>query len=579
MKHFKKFFSYLVALTMVLSLAAFTGVKVHAENAAEATTYTLTLKGTAKDHTYEAYQVFKGDLSGDTLSNIQWGTGIDSTKKDKLISALKGDNTLKDKFGSVTDAASVAEALEGVASNSAEMDAFAQVVGQYLSTTSTSKSSTVNDNKTEITGLAAGYYLVKDKDGSLDGKSDAYTKFIVQVVGNAESDIKSGVPTVEKKVKDTNDSTGETSNWQDSADADFNDNVKYKITGTMPSNIGSYTSYQYIFTDTMSKGLTYKASDSDNNVKNYEIYFYANKDDAAKDAKVKGVNITDSFKDNGEGESVTNSSDAKYNGGKKFTWTCSDLKSINSLKDEKGNSKLTENSAIVVYYEAKLNEGAAIGAAGNPNKVDLTYSNNPNKGGEGETGKTPEDKNIVFTYKLDVNKYKDNKNDVNNKTDEAEFKLYKEIKGTNDKPDSVNEVTLTKANKVYSAVRLDDGVYILQETKAPDGYNKMDGSVKFGSTTYENAKEFTISAKHDTTSDDPKLTELTGGNVKSGEATFTFTPDTSAGLLTADVVDKKGSILPSTGGMGTTLLYVAGGILVACAAAYVVMSRKHSTNK
>ena len=104
-----------------------------------------------------------------------------------------------------------------------------------------------------------------------------------------------------------------------------------------------------------------------------------------------------------------------------------------------------------------------------------------------------------------------------------------------------------------------------------------------GSTTYENAKEFTISAKHDTPSDDPKLTELTGnvtsGNVTSGEATFTFTPDTSAGSLTTDVVNKKGSTLPSTGGMGTTLLYVAGGILVACAAAYVVMSRKHSTNK
>ena len=414
-----------------------------------------------------------------------------------------------------------------------------------VKTVPSSKGSTVID------GLAAGYYLVKDKDGTQKDTQDAYTKYIVQVVGDTTAAIKSGVPTVEKKVKDINDSKGETSDWQDSADADFNDNVKYKITGTMPSNIGSYKSYQYIFTDTMSKGLTYKASD--NNVKNYEIYFYANKDDAAKDAKAKGVNITESFKDNGEGDSVTNSSDAKYNGGKKFTWTCSDLKSINSLKDQKGNSKLTENSAIVVYYEAKLKEGAVIGAAGNPNKVDLTYSNNPNKSGEGETGKTPDDTNIVFTYKTVVNKVdQDGKTPLKG----AGFTLQKKVNGAYT---DVKVFTASNAT-TFEFTGLDDGKYKLIESTTPAGYNTI------------TPIEFTISATHNETSDDPQLLTLSG-NKTAGEATFTA--DKGAGSLTTNVVNKPGSILPETGGMGTTLLYVLGGVLVALAAAYVIYTKKH----
>ena len=551
MKHFKKFFSYLVALTMVLSLAAFTGVKVHA---ADGTGYTLTLNNNngKTDHTFEVYQIFTGDLSGDTLSNIKWGNGV---------------NTQKEGF-SLGDAAEKAEELATSKNQDVDAKAFAESLQSYLQNGIEKK--VLAGGKDSITRLAAGYYLVKDKvddkgKSTQNGKEKgATTSYILQVVKDTEAKSKLDVPTVEKKVKDTNDSTGVTSDWQDSADADINDTVEYQITGTMPANIADYTSYKYIFTDTMSPGLTYTASTDTQ--KNYKVMLYTSALDTT------GTDVTSAFSEDVK-EATSND---EYKGGHKITWSCSDLKSKDLTK------KATKDSKFVLTYNATLDKkSAVIGSAGNPNKVDLTYSNNPNKGGEGETGKTPEDKNIVFTYKLDVNKYKDNKDDVNNKTDEAEFKLYKEIKGTNDKPDSVNEVNLTKANKVYSAVGLDDGVYILQETEAPAGYNKMDGSVKVGSTTYENAIKFEISATHDTTSDDPKLTELTGnvtsGNVTSGEATFT--PDTSAGSLTADVVDKKGSVLPSTGGMGTTLLYVAGGILVACAAAYVVMSRKHSTNK
>ena len=123
MKHLKKLAALLLAvvMTMAMSMTAF---------AADATTYTLTLTGTTTGHTYEAYQIFTGNLSGTTLSNIEWGTGVKDT--DKLVAALKADNTLKATFGSVTDAASVAEALSA-AKDDAVARAFATVVSQYLS--------------------------------------------------------------------------------------------------------------------------------------------------------------------------------------------------------------------------------------------------------------------------------------------------------------------------------------------------------------------------------------------------------------------------------------------------------------
>lgn len=498
MKHFKKFFSYLVALTMVLSLAAFTGVKV---NAAEtpATTYKLTLTGTATGHTYEAYQVFTGDLSTNkdgkkVLSNVKWGTGVTYTGTESAADVAKalGDGTmtiaqLQEKLTLTTPAKTVASA----------------------------KDSTVID------GLAAGYYLVKDKNGTQANTQDAYTKFIVQVVGDTEAKVKSDVPTVVKKVKDTNDSTGTTSDWQDSADYDIGDDVPYQVTGTMPNNIADYTTYKYTFTDTMSKGLTY----------------------TAKNAKITigETDVTSSFK-----ETVT----ANTDGTTTVTWDCDNLKGIK-------NVTLAENTTVVVNYTAKLNENAVLGSAGNPNEVDLTYSNNPNKGGEGETGKTPKDKNIVFTYKTIVNKVDQDKKSLAG----AAFKLEK--KQSDGSYKLVKEFTAGTETS-FEFKGLDDGDYKLTETTTPAGYNTIAPI------------EFTISAEHDADSADPKLTSLSG-SVTTGEATFTA--DKDAGSLTTDVVNKKGSTLPSTGGMGTTLLYVAGGILVACAAAYVVISRKHSTNK
>lgn len=504
------------ALSAILAVAMALVLVPASALAADATTYTLTLNNTVTGHTYQAYQVFSGDLNDSTLSNVQWGSGIDSTKTADLIAALKADDTLKATFGNVTDAASVAEALSKASTDDAVAKEFAQVVNNYLASTPQKEVSST-DKTTAISGLSAGYYLVKDKDSSLStDKKDAYTRFIMEVVKDVTANVKSDVPTVEKKVKDTNDSTGETTGWQDSADYDINDDVPYQITGTMPSNIADYTTYKYVFTDTMSKGLTY----------------------TAKSAKITidGNDVTSSFK-----ETVTKNDDGKTT----VTWACTDLKAISGVT-------LNANTKIVVTYSAKLNENAAIGSAGNPNEVDLTYSNNPNKGGEGQTGKTPKDKNIVFTYKTVVNKVDQDKKSLAG----AGFTLqkkqsdgtYKDVK------------TFTAGDQTtFEFDGLDDGDYKLIESTTPAGYNTI------------TPIEFTISATHDVTSDDPKLLTLSG-DVTSGTATFTSS--TENGSLTTNVVNKKGSVLPSTGGMGTTVLYIGGAALAAAAAFGIYQLRK-----
>ena len=108
------------------------------------------------------------------------------------------------------------------------------------------------------------------------------------------------------------------------------------------------------------------------------------------------------------------------------------------------------------------------------------------------------------------------------------------------------DITKTADGKYTASFkRVDDGKYKLVETKTPAGFNTA------ADTTFE------ITADHDVESDNPQLTVLkintTAGN-------------TTTGTVTADVVNQKGSNLPSTGGMGTTVLYAAGAAIVLVAA-------------
>ena len=507
MKHIKKLASLLLVLVMVFALAttAF----------AEETAYSITINNSAKDHTYEAYQIFTGDLSGTTLSNIVWGSGVSEAGQTAL-----------------GDAAAKAETLK----TEADAKAFAKAVAPYL-TTAAGSANTVTDGKYVISGLAAGYYLVKDQDGSLTGDNDSYTEYIIQVVGNVTATPKSDVPEVQKKVKDINDSTDTTkTDWQDSADYDIGDSIPFQLKATLADNVSSYTTYKVVFHDTLSKGLTYN-----------------------NDAKV--------YIDGTETNGFTVTATVNADGTTTLTVSCDDVKALGA-----GNS-----SVITVEYTAKLNENAVLGSAGNPNEVYLEYSNNPNKSekGNNETGETPKDVVIVFTYKTIINKV----DSENKPLTGAAFKLEKLIKGKDGAADTwttVKEFTVDETTTSFTFSGLDDGQYKLTETKTPVGYNTIDPIY------------FVIEATHDETADAPTLKTLNAyltdanGNkqteMKDGESVNIDlgTVDLTAGSITTTVVNKSGSKLPSTGGIGTTIFYVLGGVLVLAAVVLLVTKKRMS---
>lgn len=375
--------------------------------------------------------------------------------------------------------------------------------------------------------IAQGYWMFADVT-ELDGEYDANSLVMVDTKG--ESDItvnpKVAIPTVEKKVKDIEDSEDNsiTDNpWHDSADHDIGDSVPFKLTATLPSNAQYYQSYTMIFHDTLSPGLTLKPG----TVK-VLMYETKHKADADTDLNDFAKDVTANFL-----LTTTDLSD-----GCTFEVGCQNVYTIDGV---------TKDTAFVVYYEATLNENAVIGAAGNPNEVYLEFSNNPYEEG---TGKTEKDKVIVFTYKLVVNKTDSHDNPLKG----AGFTLSKKnLDGTYT---VIGEELTGEDMTTFTWTGLDDGDYKLEETTVPEGYNKMADIV------------FSISATHDETSDDPKLKSLDGGLMGIG--------DVSTGTITKAIVNNTGTVLPETGAEGTFLLITASTMFVMVAVVFMVTRKKMS---
>ena len=492
MKLFKKIAGFILAFAMILAIAMPSVVM------AADTTYKLTLQNTVEGHTYEVYQVFSGTLSTKNnkkvLSDLKWGSGV---KADAYT------ETAKAKAETLTDE-TTARAFAKELVNQKKLSAATKTV---QSTTGT----------TEIAGLAAGYYLVKDTDSSLANKNDSYTAYILQVVGDATTSVKSDVPSSEKKVKDINDSTDtETTEWQDAADWDIGDEVPFKIEGTLPSNYDKYKKYTLKFHDKEEEGLTFKSETVKVFIDNTEI--------------TEGFRVVVNPEDNDTFDVV-----------------------FDNLK----TTSAKNNSVIRVEYKSVLNEKANLGKPGNKNTMYMEFSNNPNNEQGGEFGKTPDDTVIVFTYKVDVNKV----DEQGNKLTGAEFTLEKKIKGTKDTWKAITKVSRT-AGDVFEFKGIDDGEYRLTETRAPANYDKLSDPIYF-----------TVTAGH-VDGANPYL-DTFSGNITSGNVgTMTFTANKDSGILSTKVVNKPGSSLPETGGMGTTILYVAGAVMILAAGAFLVMQKK-----
>ena len=200
MKKFKKLISCMIAAVMILAMGVTAFAAQPGGDTGEQPAYTITINNDKDNgnHTYEAYQVFAGDLAegSSTLTNIEWGEGVNGTA---LLAALQADGPLKDYFADAQTAEDVAAALadEAFQYDNSLTQAFAKVVGANLSGTVAGTSAKSGQAYT-ITVKEQGYYLVKDKDASLDEETAAYTRFILKVVNDVTVNPKTDIPEVEK---------------------------------------------------------------------------------------------------------------------------------------------------------------------------------------------------------------------------------------------------------------------------------------------------------------------------------------------------------------------------------------------
>ena len=375
--------------------------------------------------------------------------------------------------------------------------------------------------------IAQGYWMFADVT-DLGDDNAANSLVMVDTAGHNAITItpKTAIPTVEKKVKDIEDSEDDsiTDNpWQDTADHDIGDSVPFKLTGTLPSNAQSFTSYMMVFHDQLSAGLTLDAS-------SIKVYMYDTKHKADVDTDMNAFakDVTAFF----------SAKTADLADGCSFEVGCANVFGIEGV---------TKDTVFVVYYEATLNDNAAIGAAGNPNEVYLEFSNNPYDEGTGETEK---DKVIVFTYQMVVNKTDSHGHELEG----AGFTLYKkDLSGTYN---ALGEELKGEDMTTFTWKGLDDGDYKLEETTVPEGYNQMEDIF------------FSISAEH---TNDPTvlaLTSLDGGLMGTGEV--------STGTITKNIVNNTGTVLPETGAQGTFLLISVSTLFVMVAAVFMVTRKKMS---
>ncbi len=329
---------------------------------------------------------------------------------------------------------------------------------------------------------------------------------------SAEVTLKADKPSIDKKIDGDTDGDKTTNDLVDYNTATVGEKVPYVITSKVPDMTG-YTSYTYTVTDTFSAGLTFN---------NDVVITVGDK------TLTKGTDYTVTV----DGQKVT-------------------IDFINF-------KQYAKDAEITIKYTATVNENAIVGVEGNPNAADLTYSNNPQDATSKET--TPDE--IVYTYLVDL---------IINKTDEngdalagAEFAVKQgetTIATGTSKDDGKVEFTWT------NGVGLKDGeTYTIVETKAPDGYNE--------------AKDitFTVTCTDPTTGTDCDWSATTAKDTADKKViTFTVTDTAEADdYFETTIENTTGSLLPETGGMGTTILYIVGAILVVGAVVLLISKKRMS---
>ncbi len=545
MKRMKKIMALLLGLVMALAMCM----------TAFAADTSLTINTTA-GHTYKIYQILKGDVSGlsdgkGTLANVEVGS-------------------------SVTDASATAEAIVNALMNKADGElgnaAYAYVKGGNEVATVTGTGSAVT------TTLAEGYYVVTDEYTTTG--SDSLSRYLVAVAGPTTMDPKTETPSIDKKIVDTDKNAAMDDNSKTDTAA-IGDTIEYEITGSVP-NYDGYTYYYYVVDDTLSKGLTL-------------------------DADSFAVKVGDTTLTKGSDYYVytTNNADGTTN----FRLAFENIKNY------------TVDAAISIKYNATVNEDAVIGTDPNTNTAKLIYSNNPSQsdrgdkegvpgepGGNVPTGETPDYITKTYVTQIKLTKVDQDGNALNgaeftltgtnltkvkfttatNFTEAADGSYYKLKSGAytetapTDATADLYESTTTKYTKTTSTnvveasgsgadanvkafvgddgilyfTGLDKGTYTLTETTTPTGFNTIDPI------------NFEIKGTID------GATATVGGNITWSSDNQNLTWNEASQTFEITITNIAGKLLPSTGGIGTTIFYVAGTILVLGAAVLLITKKR-----
>lgn len=399
---------------------------------------------------------------------------------------------------------------------------FAATAAKYKTTNNiqdTAAKKAENDDSVTFDQLTPGYYLVQPDKGSTSAtrKTDA---MLVNVPSDkaAELQLKSECPSVEKKV-DTD---------KTESSAQIGQKVNFTLTSKVP-DMSEFDTYYFAFKDTMSKGLTFDKDSVEVTIGGTKLEANAIKVESTSDVATGATNIT--------------------------------IEILN-MKTE-GTAKYTAGADIKVTYSATLNKDAVVGNTGNKNEARVEYQNGPDKDSHGTSNPST---TTTRTYPVKVQKHAFEDNNANTFLAGAKFALSTSktvptfTKGedgsyTLDKADT-NVVRLVGTDATYRVAEKDEdgavtyfttvdtsatiinglkaGTYYLHEIEAPEGYNKLTAPVKV------------------------TITETTGKDGKVTGVTYTVNDGTASDDSNVKIDNKTGSMLPSTGGMGTIGLTALG---------------------
>ncbi len=582
--------------------------------------FTITLTGAREGHRYETYQIFKGDLletvkdgaAEKKLSNIEWGSGVDLGK---AVDGKTLAQALRENFGELADredvsAADVAQVQAGQTEKTETAEKFADIAADYLGVRAGESRQEEDGEKNIIYTipaqgkLAPGYYLVKETTEALEGH-DSYSRYIMQVAGDIKAKVKSEIPSIEKKIADGQD-------FADSNNAGVGKTVSYRVLGKVPDYTG-YDRYFYVLEDTMSEGLTFNddikvvvgGDETNPLVRGEDYYVYTEKTEQG------GTRFRVAFADI-----------KHYTVGKEIAVTYSAIVNSKAAIGDQGNP----NKVVLIYS----NNPGSDEKGERPGEPGIPDSKVP-------VGETPEDITITYAAEICITKREElpdgsnpvlpgaeftltgtswqtvlRESEYYEEADSGDYWLLKDGTYTQEAPqeeirDEAGNVTVEGNEYLYvSTVRrymretartqekketkvtmtavsdeegkivfggLGEGSYVIEETKVPGGYNKAENvTVVIRCQTPSLVIDENHTAKWSLGEGTTLAVTLNGISEDSGSP-----GGSPGGQYTVTILNRPGSVLPETGGMGTAVFYILGSVLLLGAG--VLLAARHKARR